>query len=316
MFRRHRGSRAANTTLGVMEAMGDQEEFPQPPRISAEELEQCRASGDFCPVLFEWYKYTGLVANFLTRIALESAAVRRRQAAHYGSVIGLLNRCSRLMLANVALSHNGVFGETTAIVDRCIFESAVKAVWLCQHASDDAFNRYIADGLKTELALKSQIEKKIGAREGRIVKIEERMLASIHRYIAASGMTETQIAGSKKLPDLASMIDALGSERLTYVVGQQIGSHHVHGTWPSLLTHYLEWEDGSFRPRDHDAPTHVDQYVFVPMMVLGAADAYCDWLMDEECAQAFKSIIQSVRDEIIAINREVVGDDFASGQDA
>ncbi|MES1980195.1 MAG: DUF5677 domain-containing protein [Pseudomonadota bacterium] len=296
--------------------MNTEESFPQPPLIPAEELEQCRATGDFCPVLFEWYKYTGLVANFLARIALESPAVRRRKAAHYASLIGLLNRCCRLMLANVALSHEGLYGETTAIVDRCIFESAVKIVWLCQHASDEAFDRYIADGLKTELALKSQIEQKIAARDGRTLKIEERMLASIARYIAASEMTETQISGSKKLPDLASMIDALGSERLTYVVGQQIGSHHVHGTWPSLLTHYLEWEDGSFQPRDHDAETHVNQYVFVPMMVLAAGDAYCDWLMEAEDAGVFKSVIQSVRDEILAINKEVVGGDFTSDQDA
>jgi hypothetical protein len=145
------------------------------------------------------------------------------------------------MLANLTLSNQGLLGETTAIVDRCIFESCVKVQWRCKQASGDFFERFIAEGLKTELAIKSQIETKIAFRGGAILPIEQRMLRSIERCLRTSSLNDGQIANSKKMPDLASMLDVLGNERLTYVVGQKIGSHHVHGTWPSLLLHYLEW---------------------------------------------------------------------------
>jgi hypothetical protein len=52
------------------------------------------------------------------------------------------------------------------------------------------------------------------------------------------------------------------------------------------------------------------------MMVLAAGDAYCGWLMEAQDAGVFKGVIQSVRDEILAINKEVVGGDFTSGQEA
>ncbi len=285
--------------------------FPDPPQFSDAEFESCQKSRDYCPILFEWYKYVGVVTNVLACIDRASPAARPVEPVHYAVLIGLLNRCSRLMLANVSLSHEGLYGETTAIIDRSIFESCVKVLWLCEQASDGSFERFITDGLKTELTLKSEIETKIAARGGAILPIEERMLRSIARYIKTSSLTDAQIADAKKLPDLASMLDVLGRERLAYVVGQKIGSHHVHGTWPSLLLHYLEWDDaGNFHPRDHNAPTHVNQYVFVPLMVLEAAKAFSGWLLNEPDASALTEMLQSIEDEILAINQEVAGEDF------
>ena len=220
--------------------MADEDPFPVPPQFSVAEIEDFRKSGDYRPIFFEWYKYVGLVSNFIASIDLASPAARPVAPSHFGVLIGLLNRCSRLMLANLTLSNQGLFGETTAIVDRCIFESCVKVQWLCKQASEDFFERFIAEGLNTELALKSQIETNIASRGGAILPIEQRMLRSIECCLRTSSLNDGQIANLKKLPHLASMLDDLGNERLTYVVGQKIGSHHVHGTWPSLLLHYLE----------------------------------------------------------------------------
>src|SRR5437016_11665204 len=112
------------------------------------------------------------------------------------------------MLANVALSHQGVFGETTAIIDRCIFESAVKIIWLVNSQDKEKFRRFIADGLKTELELKDEIDSIIASRDGHQLVIEKRMLESIQRAIDSSGMSAQEIADTKKLPDLATMINA------------------------------------------------------------------------------------------------------------
>ena len=291
--------------------------FPSPPHFTEAEFESCRKANDFCPILFEWYKYTGLIANTVASIDRRSPAAKRVHNSHYGALIGLLNRCSRLMLANVALSHEGLYGETTALIDRCIFESCVKVQWLCLKTSDESFSRYIAEGLKSELALKSEIETRIASNDGAVLPIERRMLDSIGRCLATSDLIEEQIAAAKKLPDLASMLDALGRDKLAYVVGQKIGSHHVHGTWPSLLFHYLEQdEDGTFRPRDHNVPTHVNQYVFIPLMVISASKAFSAWLMNEPEASGLIDMLQSLEDELLSINREVIGGDFSLAEEA
>ncbi len=285
--------------------------IPQPPQITEEQLKDCRESGDFRPVLFEWYKYVGTLCSFFASIDPNSSALRQILALHYAVLIGLLTRCSRLMLANVALSHEGLFGETTSIIDRCIFESSTKVVWLCTVPDEDRFTRFIADGLKTELELKNQIEEKIASRQGRKLAIEERMLTSINNSISLSQLSEAQIQAATKLPDLASMIKVIGSDRLHYVVGQKIGSHHVHGTWPSLRLHYLEEVNGVLRPRDHNVPTHVNQLVFTPLLVLEAIIAFIYFIFkDHNDSDDISTLPKAVMDEILKIYSEVVGNDF------
>ena len=286
-------------------------EIPKPPKITDEQMAKCRENSEYSPVLFEWYKYVGLLSNFYASIRPDSPALRPLPTLHYNVLVGLLNRCARLMLANVALSHKGLFGETTAILDRCIFESAVKAVWLCTVGEEDSFTRFIADGLKTELEFKTKIQENILNRGDKSMAIEARMLSSIGNYISSSGLSEPDIQSAKKLPDLASMVDNIGHDRLLYLVGQKMGSHHVHGTWPSLRLHYLKEQDGVLQPRDHDCPTHINQYVFVPLVVLDAIEAFLEFIcQDEQDAQALSQLVHSVEEEIRKINSEVVGDDF------
>ena len=284
--------------------------LPDVPEISDEQLAKCRETGDFSPVLFEWYKFTGLLCNFFARLQADSPAITAPPPRDYAVLVGLLNRISRLMLSNVALSHEGLFGETTAIIDRCIFESAIKSIWLCETDSADRFDRLVADGLKTKLKFKEQIEGNIAER-GEPVVIESRMLESIERYIQSSNLAATDIAATPKLPNLASMIDAVRRHKLLYLVGQRIGSHHVRGTWPSLRLHYLEEVDGVLVPRDHDCGTHVNQYVFVPLIVLDTLQSFVSFVFaDPTDREAMIGLLDSVEQEIMAINAEVVGDDF------
>lgn len=286
--------------------------FPNPPVVDETELQRCRDTGNFSPILFEWYKYAAIVANYFACLHRDSPVIRKVPHPHYATLVGMLNRCSRLMHSNVALSHEGLFGETTAILDRCIFETSVLIVWLCRQRSNEAFDRYIAEGLKTELALKTKIVTNIEARGTGKLAIEHRMLDSIERCIQTSGLTAPQIEDSKKLPNLASMIESLKKDRLMYIVGQKIGSHHVHGTWPSLLFHYLDRnDDGTWQPRDHNCPTHVNQYVFIPLVVLSAVKAFIVFVFDkEDDAEPLRDLIEAIEQEIITINREVVGTDY------
>jgi hypothetical protein len=80
------------------------------------------------------------------------------------------------------------------------------------------------------------------------------------------------IAAAGRMPNLNKIIEELGYQQLLYIVGQGIGSHHVHGTWSSLLFHYLEETEITesetrsefrFGPRDHNCETHINQFMFV-----------------------------------------------------
>lgn len=293
--------------------MTEQAQLPEPPQFSDAQMQKCRETGDYMPVLFEWYKFVGHICIFFAQIHRESPAVKEISPIHYAILTGLLNRCARLMLSNIALSHNGRFGETTALLDRCIFESCLKVEWLCHKNSDESFQRYLAGGLKTEIELDSEIKGNIAEREGgEILNIEKRMLASIDRHINASGLSREEIVKAKKIPDVAAMLHDLGHERLMYVVAQRLGSHHVHGTWPSLLLHYLEInDDGSFSLRDHDCDTHPNQFVMTPLQVLGAVRAFIGYIIKtEEEAEPIVGLLDSIQEEILGINSELIGSDF------
>jgi len=268
------------------------------PTFSDELIEQCTKSRDFRPILFEWYKYVGLFCNRISCISSDSPAFQKIPSVHYAVLIGLLNRCSRLMLANVRLSSTRKYGETTRLLDRSISESAIKIQWLCHKDNPDSFVRYLADGLKKDLILKEQIEQNIQNRNGSILVIEQRMLDSVQNCINLSGLSEQDVSNAKKLPDFANMCKDLEFNDVLYTAIQRMGSHAVHGTWSELVFNYLQYEDDQrFYPRDHEIDTQDAQYIVVIHLVLGAMEYF------------LRHVISDVpeRSEIIATLNEVDG---------
>ncbi len=309
--------RGAVADLVDTEAMTNQGDLlPDPPKFSEKEMRRCKETGDYAPVLFEWYKFVASLVFHVGHIRLDSPAFRRIRPQQYHVLIGLLNRCARLMLSNVALSHEGKFGETTAIVDRCIFESAMKAVWLCEDSSQEKFDRYLAEGLKSDLEFKAEIESSIAARNGKTQPVERRMLSSIANCIKDSELSEPQILATKKLPDMAAMMNSIGFDRLQYVIGQRIGSHHVHGTWPSLLFHYLkrrggEGAEAGFIPRGHNCATHINQYMYVSLVVMKALTAYVRFAFERsEDSQVFIDLFETTADDIMEVYTTAIVDDL------
>jgi hypothetical protein len=148
--------------------------FPDPPKFSQEEKKKWITEEDYAAYFFEWYKFVSSLALVMAFIKPDSPAYKNVTPLHYYVLIGLLNRCSRLMLANVALSHEGKFGESTSILDRCISESAIKIIWLCVNPSDAKFAQYLADGLKTEIEFKDHILSEVSKNDGKILPIERK----------------------------------------------------------------------------------------------------------------------------------------------
>jgi hypothetical protein len=111
--------------------------------------------------------------------------------------------------------------------------------WCCQTKSA-ALYPLPCGWPRTELEFRDRIEADIAEGGGTASHLQARMLKSIDRHIAASGLSPEEIRSTKQQRDLATMRDGLGFDRLLYITGQKIGSHHIHGTWSGLLTHYLE----------------------------------------------------------------------------
>lgn len=292
--------------------------FPDPPTITEDDWQRSRETGDYCPILFEWYKFVGgLCVSFSNLVQEESPVVKSDIGnVEYGILIGLLNRCARLILANVALSHEGSFGESTSIIDRCIFESCVILGWLCTSKDEKKFDRFIAGGLKTELEVKAQVQKAIDERGGSVLNIEKRMLDSVEGCLNEIGFDEERIQNTKNLPDLASMLDSLGHQRFSYTAGQRIGSHHVHGTWVGLRLNYIEQdESGRYRTKFR-SETHVNQYVYINYIVLDALKYFVNFVFteDSEEKQVILQLFEDTASEIDKINKEVVGNDFSASK--
>ncbi len=283
------------------------------PTFSDELIKQCTQSGDFRPILFEWYKFVGIFCNQISCISPDSLAFQNIPSVHFAVLIGLLNRCSRLMLANIRLSTTGKYGETTRLLDRSISESAIKVQWLCRKANTDSFVRYLADGLKKDLVLKQQIEKNILDRNGSILVIEKRMLASIQNCINLSGLSEQDIQAAKKLPDFAQMCKDLGYNDGAYTAIQRMGSHAVHGTWSELVLNYLQHEDGQrFYPRDHEVETQDAQFITIIRLVLEAMSAFLRYaISDVSERDEILSTLSEVDEEIVKIQRLAWAADFS-----
>ena len=254
---------------------------PNIPTFSDALVDECKNSGDFRPILFEWYKFVGIFCNQISCISPDSLAFQKIQSVHFAVLIGLLNRCSRLMLANTRLSSTGKYGETTRILDRSISESAIKVQWLCHQDNIDSFTSYLADGLKKDLLLQEKILQNVQNRDGDILAIEQRMLDSIKNCINLSGLSEQDVKIAKKFPDFATICNDLKLVDVFYTSIQRMGSHAVHGTWSDLVFNYLEQENQWFYPRDHEIDTKDAQYIIIIHLVIDAMEAFLRYVISD-----------------------------------
>lgn len=284
-----------------------------PPNPTSAEWGEFERSG-FEPLFFEWYKSVISVLNLISGIQPDSPAFQCADPRHYYVLAGLMHRCVRLMTSNIALSHGGKFGETAAIVDRCLSESAIRIQWLCAERSNERIIQFLTDSLRPELEFEALINENIRLRDGNAHPIETRMLNSIEKHFEAADVSRSQIQSSKRLPDHATMLKSLGRERLVYVVMQRMGSHHIHGTWPSLLSHYLapidQFPGYEFGPAHRSPQMHINQYVFSALVGLEAAIAYVRFFIPSEDSDRLETLCLELSEGMMVHYKRVTAEDY------
>lgn len=247
-------------------------------------------------MIFEWYKRVAMIATTCASVLHETPGARDLAARDYRIVTGLLMRCGRLMRSVLELARHHRFGESIPVLTRSLCESAIKAAWLSTERSADAFERYIADGLKAELELKADIEKNVAAR-GYSLVIETRMLGSIASCFGPSGISEDHLRTIRKLPDMATMYEkAIRDARGIYLVVHKFGSHATHGTWVDLLhRHLMIDEDGQLQIQPEHVPPDQEQLRSGAMVVLRAIEKFLEWaqLPPELHAELWDATVQA-----------------------
>lgn len=267
-------------------------ELPRPPVFTEEEISAVTETENAGHIFFEWLRYAAECAVTCSCVLHEPSTIRIRSEVQYFVFVGHLHRCAKLTTAYMELAQNRKYGEATMILDRCIFETAIRLVWILNDETDSRVRRYLADSVRTDIKLLSEINEKVQAAGGEVSVIEARMLDSIHRTIGSTGMSEAEIKNTKKLPDLASMLLDLGRPRLTYVANQAMGSHSVHGTWTHLRLNYSNPHDKSMALDPHDIDPHANNMATSAYWILNAVLSFLGKVTFGEPAESIRADIQ------------------------
>src|SRR5260370_37784000 len=98
---------------------------------------------------------------------------------------GLMVKISKFMVAVIQLSTSDARGEIVLALNRIIFESAISLEFLVRSTDDKYFDQFVDFSLVPEGELYDQIQANIGARNGEIFPIRNRLLASISNTCAS-----------------------------------------------------------------------------------------------------------------------------------
>jgi len=284
------------------------EQLPVAPNPKDEDLLAIKDRREWTALFFEWHKVVGEAALLFSFMKKESSAVKRIDDLKYLLLTALINRCSRLMMANLRTASEDRHDEAISIVNRSIKESAIKVIWLCENQDKDRFNRVLADGLKGDLELKSHIRNNIKAR-GHKIAIEDRMLKSIQRSVKTARLSDKSVKKTRRLPSLQSLMIEIGMSDLSYVVTQRMSSHMVHGTWTALLAHNIEFEDGVLKLNPDFNSPHPNGLIFSSLFVLEALHAFISFVIKKSDRPAALRVLEEYRSKLLGHNANMVRND-------
>lgn len=227
----------------------DTQELPVVERVevSEEALAEFSSEHDFngiaVSLMVEYGSWVCIAASLLPG---ETRKWTRNQAI----IGGLLVRSYKLTsaLLDQTCQHRR---EITFVLGRLAYECMINVLYLIEHGTDELFQAYVVDALRHERKLRDRITTNIADRSGTLMPIEERMLRSIDKTFAVSGLKPEDVTKQMAKPwkdvDLFQRADkvGLGDSYLGFFGGP---SHHVHGSWFDLIEYHLNDDGDGFTP--------------------------------------------------------------------
>ncbi|MHB1195191.1 MAG: DUF5677 domain-containing protein [Longimicrobiales bacterium] len=195
--------------------------------------------------------------------------------------------------------------EIAWVISRMIVETVISVRYLLAHGDTEVVRSYLHQSLQHEVQLQKTITANIAARGGEVLPIEQRMLKSIQRDFARSGVNPKDIPtnkirnwGGKTLFDKAK---ELGEEQ-AYLSLFGGPSRNVHGNWHDLLQHSLRYVDGcGFRPRLEDRPLRPHLLHADAILSIEAAQAYVG-TFNEQASEALRNRLTELLERVHRAN--------------
>ncbi|MCB1442715.1 MAG: hypothetical protein KDJ72_06800 [Methyloceanibacter sp.] len=218
-----------------------------PAPVDDEVIATFTSEDDFNELTVELLKEVGsFVCIAASALPADTKRWSRNQAIYGGHLVRLFKLISTLLDQTCQLRR-----ETTFIVSRLAYETAVNLAYLIENGSNELFDDYIRYSLRQEKKLYELIETNIAERGGIRLPIEDRMLASISAAATKSGFSITELSPTEPKSwsgkNLRERAKSVGLEPI-YLAAFGGGSQHVHGNWMDLLEYHLDEEGDGFVP--------------------------------------------------------------------
>jgi hypothetical protein len=263
------------------------------PAVDIKPIYGCKTLHESGGIAFELYKeacrVVALTAHILDSAAAPQGGFPRNQAI----CAGLMVKISKFMIAVIQLSTGDDRGEIVLALNRIIFEAAINLEFLVRSGDDKYFDQFVDFSLGPEREMYDQIHVNIEERGGEVLPIETRLLNSIERTCAASGLKIETVEKKQRnwAENVRERLKALGKESL-YATVYRMPSHAVHGTWPDLLIGHLTYDQKSNVFRPETKWTRVGSRLLSPiaLLVLDAIDPYLERFLPSPIAE--KNLLQ------------------------
>jgi hypothetical protein len=268
--------------------------------INENEIAQFTKEHEYTSLSFELLREVAGYVCIAANIMGPSPTWDRDQAVLGGSMVRLYKLYHGL-LDQAAQDRREIF----SILSRLTFESLVTVRFFIKFFSADLVQSYMRHSLKHERRLRDKIQANIAARDGEMLAIEARMLASIERSAQTSGISLDDVDlkgrdwGNKNMREKADAV-GLGEAYLAAFGGM---SHSVHGSWQDLLEYQLaSLEDGRFEPEFAWHSVRPQVLHALGLLTIDTVSNYLDYLAEQGRMEDLSEKLSSLRNRILVVN--------------
>lgn len=239
-------------------------------------------------LLTDEQEFTGLAVQLLIEAGsyvvlahslMDSEGGWNREDAILGGLMVRLYKLISALLDQVC-QHRA---EIAQIMCRLAFEAVVDIRYLLRKMDAELAEDFVRTSYRQERILRDQISERIRARNGEMLPIEDRMLKSIDRAVAMSGISLDDVSTKRRdwggKNTRAKAKEVFGDD-LAYIGAFGGMSQSVHGSWGDLMQFHLKTEDGKrFGPHSewgHPRPQLLTTIIFLSASAVDEFFAYWD----------------------------------------
>ena len=205
----------------------------------------------------------------------------RDHAAVGGNLVRLYKLVSALLDQTVQRRR-----ETSFVFARLAFETIVSIRFMIKNFSPELVKSYVMHSFKHEIKLRKTIFENINKMEGVVSPIEDRMISSIDRSFAMSGIKLEDLEGYREKnwggKNFFEKCRDLGLED-AYLYVFSGPSHSIHGAWFDIFSHNLEVDENiEFSPNLSWGNPRPQLITGIARLAIPALDEYFEFMAGSE----------------------------------